>query len=271
LFNFISVLSNLQKTLTKLFSNKNLARLGRASIFTILFLSLVGCGANKKDNYKGMDAAAIYNQAQKNVAKNNFVQAVKDFEALEARFPYGEYSDKAELGLINAYYQKNEPAMALAAADRFIRMHPRHPEAAYVFYLKGLISYEQNTTFMYRHLPLDRSARDPSPAQDSFDAFRELLDHYPDSKYASEARQRMIFLKDQLANHEIAVIEYYMKRGAYLAAANRANYVIKNFERTTAVPKALSYLAKSYQKLGMKDLEEQALHTIEKNFPESQN
>jgi len=241
----------------------------RIILILITGLILTGCNTNKKDLYKGLSEEAIYSQAQKNVAKENFAQAAKDFEALESRYPYGKYSDKAQLGIIHAYYKRHEPALALSAADRFIRMNPRHPEVDYAYYLKGLVGFDQNTSLVYRYLPLDRSARDPSPAQESFDAFKVLIERFPKSKYVADARQRMIFLREQLASHEFQVIEYYVKRGAYLSAANRANHIVKYFGETSVVPKALAEMVKAYRKLGMTELANEALKTLQNNYPNS--
>ncbi|HQY22206.1 MAG TPA: outer membrane protein assembly factor BamD [Gammaproteobacteria bacterium] len=231
-------------------------------------LLLVGCQSKDKDNYKGMSASEIYAQAEKNVAKEKFPAAAKDFEALEARFPYGEYSDKAQLGLINAYYKQNEPALAISAADRFIRMNPHHPCVDYAYYLKGLVTFEQNYSFTFRYLPLDKSARDPSTATASFDAFKELIDRFPNSKYAPDARQRMVFLKNQLANHELSVLKYYVKRGAWLSATNRANYIVKHFEKTSVIPEALAIMVTCYRQLGMQQLANDVLKTLRTNFPD---
>ncbi len=231
--------------------------------------ALVAC-ANKKDNYKGMSAEAIYAKAQNNVKKDNYVEAAKDFEALEARYPYGAYSDKAQIGLIHAYYKRSEPALAIAAADRFIRMNPRHPEIDYVYYLKGMVNFEQNTTFMYKYLPLDRSARDPSRAEESVETFQTLVELFPNSKHAMDARKRIHILRNQLARHELGVVEYYMKRDAYLSAANRANYIVRHYPETTAVPEALADMVKAYRELKMTSLAEDTLATLQKNYPHSE-
>lgn len=241
-----------------------------AIVVVALTCFLTGCKSNQKDAYKGMSESAIYEQAQKNVAKENFTQASKDFEALEARFPYGEYADKAQLGLIHAYYKRNDSALALSAADRFIRMNPQHPKVDYAYYLKGLVAFDQNYSFTFRYLPLDKSTRDPSFAQESFDAFKELVSRFPNSEYRSDAHKRMIFLRNQLANHELKIVEYYIKRGAYLAAANRANHLVKHFEQTPAIPKALAALVTSYQRLGMQALANDARTTLIHNFPDSE-
>ena len=214
---------------------------------TLLFLSsallLVGCNTNKPDLYQGLSAQQIYSQAQKNIEKENYAEVIKDFEALEARHPYGEYSHKVQLGLIHAYYKRQESALAIAAADRFIRMNPRHPNTDYAYYLKGQVSYDQNTSFMFRYLPLDRSARDPAPAKESYEAFRLLIEKFPNSQYAAESRQRMAQLRGQLASHELQVVQYYVKRGAHLSAANRANYIVTEYSETSAVPLALVEMA----------------------------
>lgn len=212
----------------------------------------------------------IFSQGQKHMEKEDYADAIKDFEALEARDPYGPYSHEAQLSLMTAYYKRNESALALGAADRFIRMNPRDPKVDYAYYLKGLVNFDLNTTFLYQHLPLDRSARDPTSAQDAFDAFKELVERFPNSEYVSDARQRMIYLRNQMAQHELWVIEYYMKRGAYLSAANRANYIVKNFERTSAIPKALRAMVISYRKLGMCQLADEAYRTLQLNFPDSE-
>jgi outer membrane protein assembly factor BamD len=231
-----------------------------------LLLVLGGCKSNK-DAYKGLSATQIYAAAEKNMQKENYGQAVKDFEALEARFPYGEFSDKAELGLINAYFKHNESLLAISTADRFIRMNPYHPNVDYAYYLKGLVAFEQNYTFSFRYLPLQRSLRDPVDAQTAFDTFKELVERFPTSQYVLDARKRMIFLRNQLADYELSVVHYYLKRDAYLSAANRANYILKNFEKTPAIPKALQALITAYRALGMGSLADDAEKTLKLNFP----
>jgi outer membrane protein assembly factor BamD len=246
-----------------------LSKLQSFVFFALLALlsGLTGCDKKENDPFKGMSAAEIYAQAEENMADARYPQAAKAFEALEARYPYGEYSDKAQLGLIKAYSKQNEPALALSTADRFIRMNPRHPNVDYAYYQKALVSFDQNYPFTFRFLPLDRSARDPSMAQESFDTFKELIERFPNSQYVPDSKQRMVFLRNQLANYELHVVEYYIKRGAYLAAANRASYILKHFERTPVVPKALAALVCSYRKLRMDRLADDALSVLQTNFP----
>jgi outer membrane protein assembly factor BamD len=239
-------------------------------LILIATISLCACSnSNKPDTYQGLSADQIYSQAQKNVEKENYAEVIKDCEALEARYPYGEYSHKVQLSLINAYYKRHEPALAISAADRFIRMNPRHPNTDYAYFLKGQVAYDQNTTFMFRYLPLDRSARDPAPAKESYEAFKILVEMFPNSQYAPEARQRMSQLREQLANHELQVVEYYVKRGAHLSAANRANYVVTEYRETAAVPTALAHMVNAYRQLNMKHLAEETLGKLHKHYPNS--
>lgn len=233
-------------------------------------LVLIGCKTNTTDIYKGLSAKEIYTLGETSVGKENFIEAAKAFEALEARFPYGDYSSKAQLALIHAYYKQNNAALALSAADRFIRMEPRHPNVDYAYYLKGLITFDQNYTFAFRYLPLDKSTRDPASAEESFDAFKLLVERFPNSQYVADARQRMIFLRNQLANYEYQVVEYYLKRGAYLSAANRANYIIQYYSETPAAPKALAAVVRAYRSLRMQKLADDALKTLLLNFPDSE-
>ena len=174
------------------------------------------------------------------------------------------------MGLIHAYYKRQESALAIAAADRFIRMNPRHPNTDYAYYLKGQVSYDQNTSFMFRYLPLDRSARDPAPAKESYEAFRLLIEKFPNSQYAAESRQRMAQLRGQLASHELQVVQYYVKRGAHLSAANRANYIVTEYSETSAVPLALVEMANAYKHLGMKALADETLETLKRKYPNSE-
>jgi len=236
--------------------------------FSILFCILLnGCASKNKDEYTGLTADQIYAKAQEHERKENFQLAVKDYEALEARFPYGEYADKAPLGLAQAYYKKGDAAQALGEVDRFIRMYPRHAKVDYAHYLKGLIYSDANMSFIFRHLPIDRSLREPTDAREAFRCFKEFLILFPKSSYANDARLRSVALRNQLANHELHIADYYVRRGAYVSAANRANTIITHFDKTPAVEPALHILIKAYQHMGMKELEQQTSELLNINFP----
>ena len=225
----------------------------------VISVFLAACSSvDKASVYKDMGAEQIYNKGKEAAKKGRFESAVKDFEALEARYPYGEYTDKGQLAIIHAYHEKGEAAQALAATDRFIRMHPKHKDVDYAFYMKGIINYNENYSAAYKYFPLDRSLREQSIANQAFNDFKVFIKKFPNSKYTKDAHQRMIHLRNQMAQHELHIADYYMSQKAYLAAANRAGYVVENFNQTEAVPKALEIMAKSYQALNMPELAKDA-------------
>lgn len=234
-----------------------------SSLFTI------SCTPHSKDAYTDKTAAEIYELAQKHESKNNYHLAVKDYEAIEARFPYGEYADKAQIGLAKAYYKKGEAVQSLAEIERFINMYPRHANIDYIYYLKGLVYYDQYISFLYRHLPLDRSLRDPTDAIAGFESFSQFIERFPTSEYVKDAETKKVFLKNQLANHQLHIAHYYMKKSAYVAAANRANTIITEYKNTLAVPEALLILTKAYNLMGAKTLAIKALDLLKKDYVNS--
>ncbi len=232
----------------------------------LLLIALTGCG-KKDDLYKDLSAKEIYERGKTAAKSKNYSQAITDFDTLEARYPYGEWSEKGQLALIHAYAHGNEEASALAAADRFIRMHPRHPNVDYAYYMKGVVNYEDNFSLVFRVMPLDRSYRDSYYAQESFDAFKVLLEKFPNSRYAADARKRMILLREQLADHNLHIAQYYEQQGADLAAANRAGYLINQYPRTRAVPAALIIMNRCYRTIGLDQQAKEALAVLHENFP----
>ncbi len=232
----------------------------------VLIIALTGCG-KKDDIYKNLSAEQIYNRGKKAAIGKNYTQAITDFDTLEARYPYGEWSERGQLALIHAYAEAGEEASALAAADRFIRMHPRHSNVDYAYYMKGVVNYNDNFSLVFRNMPLDRSLRESTYAQDGFDAFKSLLEKFPNSKYAPDARKRMIVLRDQLADHELHIAEYYEDQGANLAAANRAGYLVNQYPRSKAVPDALLMMNRNYKAVGLKNEAADALAMYKENFP----
>ncbi|KEA64545.1 putative component of the lipoprotein assembly complex (forms a complex with YaeT, YfgL, and NlpB) [Marinobacterium lacunae] len=212
----------------------------------------------------------LYEEALSAMDQDNYDLAVEKLQLLEARYPFGQYSEQAQLELIYAYFRTYEPESASAAADRFIRLHPNHENIDYAYYMKGLTAFEQDRSFLTRYLPLDETQRDPGAARDSFDSFSTLVNRYPESEYAPDAQKRMQYLKNRLATHEIHVASYYMKRQAWVAAANRGRYVVENFQETPAVPDALAIMGEAYTELGMTELAENAYKVLELNFPDYQ-
>lgn len=210
----------------------------------------------------------LYDDAMSALDAGNWSLAIEKLQLLEARYPFGRFSEQSQLELIYAYYRNNEPAASRAAADRFARLHPNHDHIDYAYYLKGLTSFEEDRNFLARFLPLDETQRDPGAAMDSFESFSILLNRYPNSEFAPDAQRRMQYLKNRLATYEIHVASYYMKREAWVAAANRGRYVVENLQETPAVPDALAIMAESYTKLGMNDLAENAFEVLRLNYPD---
>lgn len=229
-----------------------------------------GCGffGEKEDKTRNWTAQRLYNEAKTQMGNGNFDTAIDYYEKLESRYPFGVYSQQAQLDVAYAYYKYDEPASAIAAADRFIKLHPLHPNVDYAYYLKGLVHYSQGKGIMDRFITRDRSRRDPGAARQAFDAFSELVRRFPDSKYVEDSAQRMVYLKNTLAQHEVHVANYYIRRGAYVAAANRARYVVENYQRTPAVPEALLVMAKAYKVMGLDDLATDAMRVLKHNYPD---
>lgn len=199
----------------------------------------------------------------------DYENAVKYFEKLEARYPFGRYAQQAQLEIAYAHYRQGEAPEAVAACDRFIKLHPNHPNVDYAYYLKGVVNFYEDQNMLEQLAGQDPSERDPRAARDAFTAFRDLLTRYPKSKYAEDAQARMNYIVNALASHEVFVARYYMRRSAYLAAANRAQYAIKTYPDAPAREEALYVMELAYDKLGMKDLRDDARRVLKANFPDS--
>lgn len=216
----------------------------------------------------GMTEAELYDRAVSAMDSGQSRTAVQYLQALEAQFPFGDYAEQAQLELIYAHYRSFNHDAAMAAADRFIRLHPEHPNVDYAYYMRGLITFTQETSFIGQFLPLDITTRDPGSARESFAHFSELLVRYPNSTYGPDARKRLVYLRNMLARHEINVANYYFKRGAYLAATNRGKFVVENFQGSPAVPDGLAVMAQGYTLLGYDDLASNAVRVLALNYPE---
>jgi outer membrane protein assembly factor BamD len=238
----------------------------------LMALSLfTGCGLlpEQIDETQKWSASKLYYTAKEALGDGNYENAIKLFEKLEARYPYGAYAQQAQLEVAYAYYKDNEPASAIAACERFIKLHPNHPHVDYAYYLRGLANFVVDETFLARFGDQDMSDRDPKSAREAFDAFQQLANRFPDSKYTPDAVARMNYLVNSMAANEVHVARYYYKRGAYVAAANRGKYVIEHYQNTPAIEEALAMMAKSYDKLGMTDLRDDILKVLKLNFPNS--
>ncbi len=241
------------------------------SLAVILALFLAGCGLlpEVQDETIGWSANRLYAAAKEAMADGSYEKAVKYFETLESRYPYGRYAQQAQIEIAYAYFKANEPASAVAACERFIKLHPNHPNVDYVYYLKGLVNFNEDLGLMGYIAMQDLSERDPKAAREAFDAFRDLVTRFPDSKYAADATARMKYLVNALASNEVHVARYYVRRGAYVAAANRAQFAIKTYPDAPANEEALFLLVKSYDALGLADLRDDAERVMRRNFPNS--
>lgn len=233
----------------------------------LLILSIAGC-VNEDEKPVNLSEKELYEAVQKNLRDESFNLAVKNLQLLEARYPFGPYAEQAQLEIIYAHYRDFDPAAAIAAANRFIRLHPLHSNVDYAYYMRGLADYASTQGFLDRFVPTDITQRDPGAALQSFEHFRQLLFRFPDSAYATDAKARMVFLRARLARHEINVANYYFKRGAYTAAANRGRYVVENFSNTPATADALAVMTQAYLLLGLNDLANDSLAVLNKNFPD---
>ena len=241
------------------------------SLAVIAALLLAGCGSlpEEKDETAGWSAQRIYSEASEAMTDGGYDRAIKLFEKLEARYPYGRYAQQAQLEAAYAYHKSGEAALAVAACDRFIKLHPDHPNVDYAYYLKGLVHFNEDLGLLGNLANQDLSERDPAGAKESFDTFRELVNRFPDSKYAADASQRMQYLVNALGAHEVHVARYYYKRGAYLAAVNRAAEALKSFPNTPSNEEALYLMVKGYDALDLPELRDGADRVLRQGFPDS--
>ncbi len=241
---------------------------GSSRIVLIALLVAVlatGCRTNRGDEAK-LPPEALYLRAQKSERDGNFAQAIKQLVGLQARFPFSEPARQAQLDLIYAYYKDSQTDPAIDAADTFIRENPINPRVDYAYYMKGLVYFARQRNFLERWFNVDLSARPPTNALKSFEAFGVLLQKFPHSPYAGDATQRMIYLRNLLASFEMHVADYYMRRGAYVGAIGRAKYCIEYYDGAPAVRDALQVLIDAYRKLNMPDLAASAQRVYDANY-----
>lgn len=254
----------------------------RVVIFSVVFSCwLAGCSwmpfvdseeekkakaAEHEEELKTLTEKQFYDRIQRNLDSKNWTEAITNLQSFEAQFPFGNYAEQAQLELIYVYFESLDHEAAAAAADRFIRLHPRHPNVDYAYYIKGLAAISKTRGLFSNFIPIDESRRDPGEARQAFAIFTELLNRFPNSAYAADARKRMLHLRSLLARHEIQVANYYFKRGAYLAAVNRGRYVVENFQQTPAVPDALAVMAQGYHLLGLNDLADNTVQVLAANY-----
>jgi outer membrane protein assembly factor BamD len=244
------------------------------SVVSALLLASValltsGCSSPPKDKTASMSPAQIHAEAKDELNTGAFDKAIPLLEKLEGRAAGTPLAQQAQLDKAYAHYRAIEPAQAIVTLDRFIRLHPASPALDYAFYLKGIVNFNDDLGLFSGITRQDLSERDQKAAKESFEAFKELVTRFPASRYAPDARQRMGYIVNSLAQYEIHVARYYFKRGAYLAAINRAQVALSDYPEAPAIEEALVILAKSYDALDMPALRDDARRVLEKNFPQS--
>jgi outer membrane protein assembly factor BamD len=243
-----------------------------ASISTALLLGFAAIFAacsneDKYDETRTWSAEKLYREAKDELLGGNYKKAIGYYEKLEARYPYGKLAQQAQLEIGYAYYKDKDAVSALAAADRFIKLHPNHPNVDYAYYLKGLVNFNEDMGLLGGISGQDMTERDPKAARESFEAFKELVTRFPDSRYASDAMVRMRYLVNAMASNEVRTAEYYLRRHAYVAAVNRAQFVVANYQQSPIVEQALIVQVKAYDAMRMPELRDDTERLLKLNFP----
>jgi outer membrane protein assembly factor BamD len=243
----------------------------RACAVAAISIALAGCGvfgADKGDRTLKMTPEQLYAEARDELSSGRYAEAVKLLGTLESRYPFGAWAQQAQIDTAYAHYRDGNRAQALVAIERFVRLHPTSPFLDYAYYLKGLVNFNEDQGFIARFGRQDLSERDQRASREAFDAFREVATRFPDSKYAEDATARMQYLLNAMASGEVHVARYYYSRGAYVAAASRAQDVLRDFEQTPAAEEALVILMNSYERLGLESLRADTERILQRNFPD---
>lgn len=233
----------------------------------VMVVLLVSSCATLEEETKDWSAARLYRAAKSALDTADYETALKHLETLEARYPFGRFAQQAQLDMIYAYYKFDEPDSSIAAADRFIKLYPRHVSVDYAYYMRGLASFNKGMGALDYLLKIDATKRDPRSVREAYNYFSSLVKNFPESIYAADAVKRLIHLHNHLGQYELHVADFYLRRGANVAAANRAKYVVEKFQRTPASREALYLLYESYTRLGLYDLASDVLRVLELNVP----
>lgn len=248
----------------------------RIALCLALALALPGCksvggwfGVDKKEaKTERLEVEELYAHAKQDMLDGDYTRAALYYTRLIARFPFGPYNEQAQLELAYVQYKTGKPDDATATIDRFIRTYPRHPHIDYAYYLKAVINFDRNVGLMSRLFRTDPSARDLNGPTTSFNDFNEVLRRYPHSIYAADARQRMVYLRNELARYELGVGLYYLRRGAWVSAATRGKYLLENYPQSSSEGDAIALMAASYAKLGQTALADDSRRVLQQNYPE---
>jgi len=240
------------------------------TIFLMLFLTLMGCSSsenNEIDKVPDKSAQALFTDAREALDSGLYNKAIQILSAIDSRFPFGPISHQVQLDLIYAYYKSGDSAQGIALTDRFLRLNPNHSNIDYVYYMRALINVATEENLFQDLAGIDRSDRDPTASREAFNDLKRILSDYPQSKYAADARKRMLAIKSRLANYELAVARFYLKREAYASAANRGRYIVEYYSPSNEVEQALEIMIECYDKLGLDDLMNNAKQVLAANYP----
>ncbi len=237
-------------------------------MLTVACLLLVSACGRQDRVAEQLVPEKLYERGHRALIAGDYRGAVRYYEALEARYPFSEYTRQGKLDIIYSYFRTREAESAVDAADEFIRENPTHPRVDYAMYLKGLVYFERAPNFLERWFDTDLTERPPQDVLRSFQAFRSLIERYPGSEYANDARRRMVFLRNRLAEYEVHVADYYLRREAWVAAIARAKYCIENYDGAPAVQDALDIMIAAYRSLGLPDLAERSQEVYALNYPQ---
>ena len=224
-------------------------------------------GGDEDEEVAQTSEQVLYRSAQSSLRSGNYTSAISKLEALETRFPFGSYAEQAQLELIFAHYMAYDQEAAIRAADRFVRLHPQHASVDYAYYLRGLAQFESGRGYIDRIGIADVANRDMTTVEAAFADFNQLVLRYPNSNYATDAQKRMVYLRNLLAESELGIADFYMRRGGFVAAANRARFVVENYPGAPSTPDALVILIEANHRLGLKDAANDALRILATNYP----
>ena len=244
-----------------------------STIAILIALLVTACSSvedEQRELVESQGATALYKEAKRSMDNGNFSAAAQILSSIDSKFPFGPLSHQVQLDLIFAHYKTGDIDQTLATIDRFIRLNPNHADVEYAMYMRGVTNMEQDANLFQTVLGVDRSDRDPSKSKEAFEDFRRLIEKHPDSKYTPDAKQRMLYIKNRLAKYEIEVARFYMRREAWVAAANRGRYVLEYFGDTEQVQPALEIMVSSYNELGLEQLKNNAMRTLQLNYPQSE-
>lgn len=244
---------------------------GIARLATLLLVALLlsACGRwAKNDALETLPVEQLYSEGKSALVRGNVNRAQRHYQRLIARFPYGPYTEQAQIELAYAYYKGNKPEDATSTINRFIRTYPAHPRADYMYYLRGLINFDRDNNAMLRLARLDQTQRDQGTLMRSFNDFNELLERYPGSRYSVDARKRMAHLRNQMARHELNVAVFYLERRAWVAAVNRSSHILEHYPQSIYQGDALAVMSEAYRRLGQETLANDARRVLELNVPE---